>query len=83
MLFVFSQSQTFYYSLEPTSHWTVVVLWNRTIQADSGLSEERLITIESNINRVRFKFLQTWCRGWIVFWQFSFAVPLQSNRNQA
>ena len=63
MLFVFSWSQTFYYSLEPGSHWTVVGLWNRAIQADSILSKERLITIEGNIDRVSFKFLQTWCKG--------------------
>ena len=63
MLFVFSLSRTFYYSREPWSHWTVVVLCNRTIQAESSLSKERLITIKSNIDRVNFKFLQTWCRG--------------------
>ena len=63
MFFVFSRSQTFYYSLGPESHWTVVGLWNRAIQADSSLSKERLITIEGNIDRASFKFLQTWCRG--------------------
>ena len=60
MLFVFSQCQTFYYSLEPGFHWTVVGLWNRW---NSSLSKERLIKIERNIDRVSFKFLKTWCRG--------------------
>ena len=36
------------------------------IQADSSLSKERLITIESNIDRVSFKFCKHGPGGWIV-----------------